>query len=139
MTIKKPLLLFAVVPIFIYSLSGLAWGHEWIAPPAASKIENPIAATTESIKTGYALFQDYCASCHGKSSQGLAPSVTGFEITTPNLIISSQRHTDGDLLWKIQTGRGKMPSFQNGVPPSDIWHIINYLKSRAQKKAGTFK
>ena len=38
-------------------------------------------------------------------------------------------HTDGDFFWKIQNGKGEMPSFKEDLSGNDIWNVINYIKS----------
>ena len=34
--------------------------------PEAAKVKNPVSATPESLATGQAIYQRYCAVCHGK-------------------------------------------------------------------------
>ena len=41
-------------------------------------------------------------------------------------------HPDGDFFWKIQEGRGDMPSFNDDLSEEQIWEIINYIRSEAE-------
>ena len=38
--------------------------------PDAAKLENPVAATAESIASGKALYEKQCAGCHGDTGKG---------------------------------------------------------------------
>ena len=37
-------------------------------------------------------------------------------------------HTEGDFFWKIQNGKGKMPSFKEDLLEKQIWNIVNFIK-----------
>ena len=38
-------------------------------------------------------------------------------------------HSDGDLAWKIATGRDEMPSWIEDFSESEIWDLVNYIKT----------
>jgi hypothetical protein len=40
-----------------------------------------------------------------------------------------QQNTDGDLYYKIQEGRGPMPSFKNSLTSVEIWKLVAYMRS----------
>lgn len=108
--------------------SQTAAAHEWMAPKNAASIKSPILADSHSKARGKLLFLDNCASCHGENALGMKAKDTGMESDSPNLKKRLSSHTDGDFFWKIQQGRGEMPSFQNSLEDNEIWDIINYLK-----------
>jgi mono/diheme cytochrome c family protein len=39
-----------------------------------------------------------------------------------------QSETDGELFWKISTGRGAMPPWKH-LPEKDRWEIVNYIRT----------
>jgi mono/diheme cytochrome c family protein len=38
-------------------------------------------------------------------------------------------HTDGDIAWKIENGRGPMPAWKNILNHDQIWDLVNYIQS----------
>lgn len=102
--------------------------HEWMAPKDAADVENPITTDDESVARGKELFLDNCAACHGDKAKGLTADEAGLEKSTPNLPQRLSSHTDGDFFWKIQHGRGDMPSFKESLSSKEIWDIINFIK-----------
>jgi hypothetical protein len=40
-----------------------------------------------------------------------------------------QRNNDGELFYKVTTGRGQMPSFKSVLTSDEVWNIISYLRS----------
>lgn len=104
------------------------FAHEWMAPDQAAERNNPIAATSESVTQGQELFVVNCAYCHGENGRGMTAEQAGLAESTPDLRKSLQRHSAGDLFWKVQNGRGEMPSFKKSLKEEEIWHIINFLQ-----------
>jgi hypothetical protein len=39
-----------------------------------------------------------------------------------------QDNTDGELYYKLQTGRGPMPAFGNALTSQEIWQVISYIR-----------
>ena len=70
-----------------------------------------------------------CSDCHGENAEGLKSKDTGLKKNTGNLKKLLKDHSDGDFFWKIQNGKGEMPSFVNDLKEIQIWHIINHIKS----------
>jgi mono/diheme cytochrome c family protein len=122
--------LFIVVSLAILFPGKTTVAHEWMAPKDASEIQNPIPADSASVTRGNELFINYCASCHGNKAQGLTAQEAGLKGNPPNLPKRLRTHTDGDFFWKIQEGRGEMPSFKDELENDEIWDIINFIKKK---------
>ncbi len=120
--------LFFVLSLAILVPASAVVAHEWMAPKEAADMENQIATNAESIARGKELFLDNCAACHGDKAKGLTADEAGLEKSTPNLPQRLASHTDGDFFWKIQHGRGDMPSFKESLSSREIWDIINFIK-----------
>ena len=75
-----------------------------------------------------------CKSCHG--SKGLGDGPKSKELDTPSGDFSLkefQAQTDGELFYKIQTGRDDMPSFKKKITDDeDIWNLVNYMRTFAK-------
>jgi mono/diheme cytochrome c family protein len=102
----------------------------WQAPSAAAGRRNPVPADPASVAAGKALFERYCASCHGVNGKGNA---IGPDLTSPGV----QNQTDGALFWKIAQGKSPMPSFADTLTAHQGWNIVNYIRTlAAQPRSG---
>ncbi len=128
--------LFLMAFLFFFSNSS---AHQWIAPQKASKMKNPISYSETSVEQGKVIYSKNCVKCHGVNAGGLSPKLTGLKKWTSNLILGLKNHTDGDFFWKIQNGKGAMPSFRNELSDEDIWNLINFIKSLDNKTNKTLE
>lgn len=112
--------------------AGQSLAHEWMAPKEAAQQQNPVVPDENSLRSGKMLYQDNCAACHGDPIQGLKAEQTGLETDTPNLKVRLKNHSDGDFFWKINEGRGDMPSFKGELSDKEKWQIINYIRKEAE-------
>lgn len=135
----------AVKPVFIFALVigggtaiGIAYEHiirpvqaepHWLAPAIETARRNPVNVTTESLELGASVYRKNCASCHGENADG--NGLTGRNLTPKpaNLHMMSKSHSDGELAYKIRVGRGAMPGWEGVLGETEIWSLINYIKS----------
>lgn len=110
-------------------LSATANAHEWMAPKESASMKSPIQFDNQSIERGRLLYSDNCVSCHGDLVLGQNAKDVDLSKDAPNLIRRLSSHTEGDFFWKIQEGKGEMPSFQEDLEPNEIWDIIHFIKS----------
>jgi mono/diheme cytochrome c family protein len=93
------------------------------------------------LAAGHALFNDKCASCHGKPSEGLSGRAVFFQPPAPDFTEAHFRDSDpAYLFWRIEVGKtvepylssgSVMPSWR-GLPDQEIWQLVAYLKTRAK-------
>jgi mono/diheme cytochrome c family protein len=38
-------------------------------------------------------------------------------------------HTDGDIAWKIENGRGAMPAWKGKLKQMEIWNLTNFIQA----------
>lgn len=127
--LRKSWLLGGAVGIaLLYIVSGTASAHEWMAPKKAAMVMNPVLFNAESVDQGRETFLNNCAVCHGDVAEGMSADEAGLTKDVPNLKKRLATHSDGDFFWKIQQGKGEMPSFRGELKEEEIWHIINFLK-----------
>ncbi len=98
---------------------------------------NPVAATSDSITKGGALFQANCASCHGTGGMGDGPLAEGMfpkpaDFSAPHTKV----HPDGQLFDWIENGKSgtDMPAFGDQLTDEQIWDLINYIQVEFQGK-----
>lgn len=103
----------------------------WSVPAASSTKKNPVASNAASIADGKELYTTHCASCHGKKGKGDGSKAAQLETDCGDFTVAAfQKQTDGDIFYKIQTGRDDMPSFKKKLPDAnDIWAVVNYVRT----------
>lgn len=92
-------------------------------PVDAKQRTNPMANESSAIAAGAKLFQQNCASCHGKRAEGRAKH--------PDLHSDRVRNaTPGELEWLLKNGSLKngMPSWSR-LPEPQRWQLVSFLKS----------
>jgi mono/diheme cytochrome c family protein len=102
----------------------------------AARVPNPIKATDSSLAIGRQRYQIFCVPCHGAEAKGgvTGPVATKF-IPTPDLTNAElqRQRTDGYWHSYIVAGGAVMPSYGEALSSQEAWHIVNYLRSLAQK------
>ena len=70
-----------------------------------------------------------CVPCHGETFKGNGPAAIALnpkpaDWTSPRV----QDQGDGELFWKISTGRGAMPSWKH-LPERERWAVLRFIKT----------
>jgi mono/diheme cytochrome c family protein len=102
----------------------------------AAKIKNPVAAAPDSIAEGKALYAKNCAPCHGVNGTG--GSGNDLIGPAPDLTDAEWQHggTDGEIFTNIKDGIPpdlSMGPWGDRLKDTDIWNVVNFLKSIAKK------
>ncbi len=120
--------------------SGDHAGAHWMSPEAATAIPNPVKYDSASVDRGKKSYFQYCASCHGAKADGNGPAGSSLKPKPANLSVMAGMHPDGDFAWKIQNGRGTMPGWKTVLSDTQIWELVNYIKSlKAVGQSDTMK
>ena len=102
----------------------------------AAKRPNPVKVTDASIAIGRERYVTFCVPCHGPEAKG---GVTGLVATkfipTPDLTNAElqKQRTDGYWHSYIVVGGAVMPAYGEALSSQEAWHIVNFLRSVAQK------
>ena len=107
-------------------------GHHrdsWAVPDQEEARVNPVPPDKTSLEQGAKLFKTYCAACHGEQGRGDGPAGAGLTPRPPDLTREAAHDRDGELAWKIATGRPPMPAWKGVLTETQIWHVVNHLKS----------
>lgn len=106
-------------------------GSPWDAPPDAKSEANPMPSNADSLRKGRVVFKEYCATCHGDRGLGDGSARKTIEMTLPNLQDKAwaAARTDGELFWKISTGRLPMMPYDPLLRDEDRWHVVNYVRN----------
>ncbi len=105
----------------------------WDVPTEANDVINPTEVNKETLDAGKAIYDMNCKACHGEAGlgDGLLASA---DLTTK--AFSDQ--TDGAILYKLKEGRGQMQSYSY-MDETDLWHVINYIRTFATPKEDVIK
>jgi mono/diheme cytochrome c family protein len=124
--------------------AGPARADEWRAPEAERARSNPVATTPATLQKGRALYQKHCATCHGDKGKGDGAAAP-FNAEKPPSLADPKRLrtlTDGEILWKITTGRKEegevlMPAMAEKIPgEEDRWKVVSFVRTLAAKAEG---
>ena len=105
-------------------------------PAEAVHQVNPVKPTSESLAMGKKYYGYDCAMCHGNNGDGkgevaLSEKFKIGDFTDPT---SLKGRTDGELFYIIKNGRGQMPPEGDRVKPTELWNMVNYIRSLSNKK-----
>jgi len=103
---------------------------KWAAPDKYKTTKNPSAGDASSVSTGKDLYAKHCKSCHGKDGLGDGPKAATLGTSCSDFTTKDfQAQSDGEIFYKVSTGRDKMPSFSKTLPEdADRWALVNYLR-----------
>ena len=102
----------------------------------AAREPNPVKPTEASIALGRQNFHTFCVPCHGPEAKGgtTGPVAVKF-IPTPDLTNAElqKQRTDGYWHSYIVVGGAVMPAYGEALSSQEAWHIVNYLRTLAQR------
>ena len=102
----------------------------WEVPARAERKKNPLPADRASIECGRKVWVAECLDCHGKRGAGDGPGARDLKSAVPDLAIAAVwRQSDGALFYKLSTGRGDMPGFDDMLSAEERWHVLNYARA----------
>jgi mono/diheme cytochrome c family protein len=103
---------------------------EWKAPARAARKANPFPADAASLKAGKVVYIAECVDCHGRRGAGDGAGTKDLKSKVPPLTNPDiWRQSDGALFWKISSGHGDMPRFEDMLSDEKRWHVLNYARA----------
>jgi mono/diheme cytochrome c family protein len=102
-------------------------GQDWVVPEDKKGRLSTFAFDDKTRTSGQKLFTLNCMSCHG------TPGKSNYLNLVPPpgdpAAQKFQKNSDGEIFYKVTTGRGQMPSFRSVLTTNEIWNIISYIRS----------
>ena len=123
-------LLFTGAAVLLLSTALVAQPKPWVVPANFKSMANPVAKGDASNKAGKTLYDKNCASCHGKAGLGDGVKARALKTFPGDFSLAEyQDQTDGDHFYKTKTGRGEMPKYEGKLSDTDIWNMVNYMRT----------
>ena len=125
-----------LVVIAAVTVAAPAFAHAqaaWVAPAGEKDKKNPLPADAQTIAQGKKVADVNCVSCHGAKGKGDGAAAVALNPKPADWTSSKvQAESDGEIFWKISTGRGAMPAW-NFLPERDRWALVRYIRSLGAK------
>jgi mono/diheme cytochrome c family protein len=99
----------------------------WEVPEDQKKKVSPYRFNADSIKKGETIYTKNCQSCHGNPGKNNWAKIS----PAPGDPASDkyQSQTDGEMFFRITTGKIPMPEFRNILSENERWNVISYIRS----------
>ena len=132
-----------VAVVAFASLTGLAREkHEtqpegssvWEVPEEAKAVPNPVEPTPEALAAGADLYKKHCVMCHGETGKGDGPATKFMKPAPADVTIAGTkaRMTDGEIFYKISTGKRPMPPMNRKLSETERWQVVHHLRTLQQ-------
>jgi mono/diheme cytochrome c family protein len=122
---------FRITALLIFTLmlvSGIRlFAQEWTVPEDQKTKASPFRFNADSIQKGVTLYFKNCQSCHGNPGKKNWAKIT----PEPGDPASDkyQAQTDGEMFYRITSGKIPMPEFRNILSENERWNVISYIRS----------
>lgn len=96
-------------------------------PAAYAGKTNPLGA--DAAQAGQAIYENYCASCHGPQGHGDGPAAAALDPKPENLGEAQAKFDDDFLFWRISEGVDgtAMVGWASTLSEEEIWQVISYI------------
>ncbi len=106
-----------------YDIPNTTEGYEY----AKAELKNPIEATEENLENGKAMYEIYCATCHGKKGDGNGYLVQNEKfLGVPNY--KDRDITSGSIYHVLIHGRNLMGSHSGQLTYKERWQVAHYVE-----------
>jgi mono/diheme cytochrome c family protein len=97
---------------------------------------NPVKPTAESLAQGKKYYGYDCAMCHGDNGNGKGEVAVSEKMKIGDFSnpATLKDKTDGELFYIIKNGEGQMPPEGDRVKSTELWNIVNYVRSLSNKR-----
>jgi hypothetical protein len=119
----------SILLIFIFLQLTIPYlmGQDWIVPDDKRGRLSTFPFDENTRMAGQKLYTLNCMSCHG--TPGKSNYINLVPPPGDPATDKIQKNSDGEIFYKLTTGRGQMPSFRSVLTSDEIWNIISYVRS----------
>jgi mono/diheme cytochrome c family protein len=100
--------------------------------------KNPVKPSPEGLSAARKIYGYDCAMCHGPKGDGKGDIVESMKLTMHdwNDPASLAGKTDGEIIFIVTKGKGKMMGEGDRLPETMRWNMVNLVRSFSKKDAG---
>ena len=116
-----------LIIIIIFTIATRVSSQTWVVPDDQKAVVAPMKFSPDMQKQGEQTYLKNCQSCHG-----LPGKDNWAKLTPPPGDLSKEKaqvQTDGEIFYRITTGKVPMPEFRNILAEDDRWSVIAYLRT----------
>jgi mono/diheme cytochrome c family protein len=131
--VSKPFLILLV--LLLIALPAAAQSSQATPAVAPTNQVNPVKATPESLAQGKKYYGYDCAMCHGENGDGKGDVAVDERLKLKDYRdpATLQYMSDAELFSIIKNGKGQMPPEGGRVKDTELWNLVNYIRSLARK------
>ena len=106
----------------------------WEIPAEAKAVPNPVEATPEALAAGAELYKKHCVMCHGEVGKGDGPAAKFMKEVPADMTVpgTKARMTDGEIFYKISTGKRPMPPMNKKLSETERWQVVHHVRTLQQ-------
>lgn len=102
---------------------------EWNAPVFTDTLKSAFAFDSKIIAEGRKVYESMCWSCHGLEGKGDGPAAAAIDPKPADHSSGKvQQQKDGNIYWKISTGRGAMQPYGKTLTSKQRWALVSYIR-----------
>lgn len=121
----------SVVAIGSGALAALPEQEGWVVPEEVRAVPSPVENTPEALASGGVLFKKHCVMCHGEAGKGDGPAAKYMKVVPADMSTAEvrDRTTDGEIFYKISTGKSPMPAMSKKLSETERWQVVLFVRS----------
>ncbi|MCX6281939.1 MAG: cytochrome c [Bacteroidetes bacterium] len=120
-------LFYILLPVIITTLRVEAQNPSWVVPDDQKGKICLVRFTSDMAKQGEVIYLKNCQSCHGLPTKKNFASIQPSPGDLSENKVGTQK--DGELFYRITTGKAPMPEFRNILTEDERWSVISFLRS----------
>lgn len=105
---------------------------------ATKELKNPLPFTKANAENGKALYDIYCAICHGKKGDGQGPLMKREKILgIPGFDAANRDIVPGNIYYTMYYGLNNMGSYASQLTTKESWQIVQHVMILKASLLGT--